>query len=264
MADEYDLADREEQIEAQAHEEHEVQEQETVEDVQERNWKALRETADAIKRERDQYKQGYETLAQVLQTLNPQQQQAKSEPEEEDPQAIIDRVVSEIGDEDDYPSPTAFKKAIKEGLKNAIDISEKRAVKIAKKVYEDMNRGPSTAQKYSDFNKVVTTENFDRFIKNNKVIYSLIERSDNPFEAAYEYIKNHREYQDESAAPLQPKQVTPQQSEVKEKLKKNASAPKLGSAPTRVIAESVSQFRTMTPEQKLALVQETERYARRI
>jgi hypothetical protein len=191
-----------------------------------------------------------------MQVTNPQAFQNKAAPQEEDADTVLESVLQELGDEDDYPSTAAFKKAIKNSMKTMMNISEKKMEKIVERHLEKQSVGPRTASKYKDFNEVVTPENLSRFIESNKVINDLIERAENPFEAAYEYIKNHKDFN------TMKREESSSKRETQSRIKKNAETPKVGGNARREVANIVSSFRGMTAEQKKALVSETERFAR--
>lgn len=207
------------------------------------HWKALRDSAAQLKAEKEQYKMAYEAMLAAMQNGQPQQQ-----PQQEE---SIDDILSELSAQDDYPDV----KVVQKTLKKVYEKAKKDATKESINTYKVGNLEKDTASQYQDYWQVTSDENVDKFLKQNKTIFEAIRRADNPYEAAYHYIKNHKDY---AMAPS-----SPGKQQALQALEENASKPRTGPEKAKAsVAGGIGSFRLMTNEQKAALVREAEMYGR--
>lgn len=188
----------------EAPKEPEVKESEDT--FQQRNFANLRKAKETLEQENDQLKR---TLEEIQRRLSPKQ-----------PETEPDDGLSDLADDDILTAAQA----------------RKLAEKTAKKVLEETRKAqekqmyPQTAKsKYPDMDEVLTQENLKEFEQNNPVMAQVIYEAGqmgkiNPYEAAYQAIKNSPQYQSKSAK----KAVEKDSKTLQENLSKPVSSNAIG------------------------------------
>ena len=158
---------------------------------------------------------------------------------------------------EDFPDGKKLAKAFNQVNKKLSGYEQKLAEKEQKIMFLE------TAQSLEDFNKVVTAENIEKYIKSDEDNREAVEKAANPLRKAYNLIKKDARFQADMAAKNAPsKPISQEQQRVNSK----EGMPSHGSIGVRsgaVTAAAVMSNSKMSREQKQALWKETIAAARK-
>lgn len=204
--------------------------QEPVEDSQEKNWKAVRQTIaeqkEAIARQNHQ-------IEEMKRSMEP-----KVVPivEEDMWDGLDDNDLIEVS-----KAKHLFPKMVAQETKKALEAARREQMS-SPDYLEQKCRG-----KHADFDEVVNQEHIDEFIKTKPSIHAAILKADDPIEAAYEYITS-------TAAYVNKKTNTSQHLLEKAKMEQNAKKPKSANSaiPTSSVT-SAGGFSRLTKDQQKQL-----------
>lgn len=206
-----------------------------TEDQQEKNWGALRQVVAESKEETARVKRQLEEMQRLM---DAQRNPIAPPPSvEEDPwEGLEDNDLIEV-----KKGRHVIAKTVTKEVKRALQ--EERQKQMSDPNYLEQK----ARQRHADFDQVVSQENIDSIIKKTPSIHSAILKSDDPIEAAYEYITN-------SAAYATKKTTQAQNMVEKAKVAENLKKPKSPNTVTPSSSVSTaSGFGKLSKEQQKQL-----------
>lgn len=205
-----------------------------TEDQQEKNWGALRQVVAESKEETARVKRQLEEMQRLMDAQRNPTVPPKAEVDHWE--GLEDNDLIEVKKAKDL-----FPKMVQKETERALAEYHRKQMSDPKYLEQ------KARQRHADFDQVVSQENIDSIIKKTPSIHSAIMKSDDPIEAAYEYITN-------SAAYATKKTTQAQNMVEKAKVAENLKKPKSPNAVTPSSSVSTaSGFGKLSKEQQKQL-----------